>query len=88
MNTALNPKDMSPADHLLGENDRADGQKYEYVNGQVYAMAGTSRGHNRLSMRFANRLANHLEGSRCEVFQSDMKVGDVCNTSCGLMQMA
>lgn len=66
---------ISPEDYLLGENDRIDGQKYEYNNGQIYAMAGASRGHNRVSMRFSNLLVNHLAGSKCEVFQSDMRVG-------------
>lgn len=33
---------LSPEAYLLGENDRVDGIKYEYVNGQVYAMAGAS----------------------------------------------
>lgn len=65
---------LSPEEYLLGENDRADGQKYEYVNGEIYAMAGASRGHNQLSMAFAGLLFLHLRGSRCQVFQSDMKV--------------
>jgi len=66
---------LSPEDYLLGENDRPDDVKYEYVNGQVYAMARASRGHNQVSMTFAALLFNHLRESRCQVFQSDMKVG-------------
>lgn len=66
---------ISQEEYLLGENDRADGQKYEYNNGQIYAMAGASRGHNRVSGNFFLALSLHLRGSRCEVFQSDMKVG-------------
>ena len=65
---------ISPEAYLLGENDRPDGQKYEYVNGQIYAMAGASRGHNLLAGNFFLALALHLRGSRCQVFQSDMKV--------------
>ena len=38
---------VTPEEYLLGENDRPDGQKYEYVNGQIYAMAGASRGRSR-----------------------------------------
>jgi Uma2 family endonuclease len=66
---------LSPEEYLLGENDRADGIRHEYVNGQAYAMAGASRNHNRVAMRFSTRLDLHLENSRCEVFQADMKVG-------------
>ncbi|OGT88343.1 MAG: hypothetical protein A2286_14165 [Gammaproteobacteria bacterium RIFOXYA12_FULL_61_12] len=65
---------LSPEEYLLWENDQPEGVKHEYVNGQVYAMVGASRGHNQVSMRFATRLAYHLEGSKCQVFQSDMKV--------------
>ncbi|CAK0780388.1 Uma2 domain-containing protein [Gammaproteobacteria bacterium] len=75
MSALPKPAYISPEEYLLGENDRPDGIKHEYVNGQVYAMAGASRGHNRVSTRFAVRLSNHLEGGPCEVFQSDMKVG-------------
>lgn len=66
---------VSPEQYLLDENDNPSGIRHEYANGQVYAMAGASRGHNRVASRLALRLGAHLENSRCEVFQSDMKVG-------------
>lgn len=75
MGTATQPDYITPSEYLLGESDRSDGIRYEYVNGKVYAMAGASRNHNRLCGKLFNRLFNHLEGSPCEVFQSDMKVG-------------
>ena len=66
---------VSPAEYLFYENDRADhAEKCEYINGQVYMMAGASRNHNRVCMNIATSLFNHLKGSRCQVFQSDMKV--------------
>lgn len=68
-------KYMSPEEYLEWERSRDDDEKYEYVDGQVIAMAGASRAHNRIAMKFANLLFNHLEGGPCEVFQSDMKVG-------------
>ncbi len=66
---------LSPEAYLLGENDRIDGIKYEYVNGQVYAMAGASRAHNIVAGNFFLSLGNHLKGSSCRAYQSDMKVG-------------
>ena len=66
---------ISPEEYLLGENDRTDGIKCEYVNGQVYAMAGASRAHNIVSGEFFAILRNHLKGSHCRAYQSDMKVG-------------
>ena len=75
MSTAVQATSVSPEAYLQMENDRADdGQRCEYNNGLVYAMAGASRIHNLLSMKLANSLFNHLENSPCQVFQSDMKV--------------
>jgi Uma2 family endonuclease len=65
---------ISPESYLLGENDRADGPRYEYVDGQVYAIVGASRAHNLVSMNLAALLHSKLAGSGCAVFQSDMKV--------------
>jgi Uma2 family endonuclease len=60
--------------YLNQEMNRDDGTKYEYVNGLVYAMAGASRNHNRITMNIAGQLFMHLKGSRCQISQSDMKV--------------
>lgn len=75
MNTLPKFDYISPEQYLLEENDNPNDVRREYVNGQIYAMAGASRGHNRVVGRFSLRLATHLENSGCEVFQSDMKVG-------------
>lgn len=75
MSALLKPRYLSPEQYLLDENDNPSGVRHEYVNGQTYAMAGASRGHNRVVMNFSSILHVHLRGSRCEVFQSDMKVG-------------
>lgn len=66
---------LSPDTYLLGENDRTDAVKYEYVNGQVYAMAGASRNHNILAGELFGLLRNHLRGKACRAYQGDMKVG-------------
>lgn len=55
---------MSPEDYLLGENDREDGERYEYVNGKTYLIAGASHAHNHVAMKFSTLLFNHLEDSR------------------------
>ena len=75
MSALAKNKWVSPEQYLLEENDNASGIRHEYVNGTVYAMAGASRGHNRVVSKLALRLGAHLEKSRCEVFQSDMKLG-------------
>ncbi|MBS1807672.1 MAG: Uma2 family endonuclease [Acidobacteria bacterium] len=48
--------------------------KHEYVSGQIYAMAGTSKNHNRIALNLANSLNNKLQGSSCEAFAFDIKV--------------
>lgn len=48
--------------------------KHELIDGQVYAMAGASANHERISSNVSRKFGNHLEGSPCESFGSDMKV--------------
>ncbi len=48
--------------------------KHEYIDGEVYAMAGTSENHNLLSLNIATELKNHLKGKPCKVFIADLKV--------------
>ena len=62
----------SVAEYLAREKDNP--VRHEYVDGQVYAMAGASDRHNRLALNLASRLNDHLNGGPCEVFIADMKV--------------
>jgi Uma2 family endonuclease len=48
--------------------------RHEYIDGQVYAMAGGSSNHNRIAATLTRMFGNHLENSPCEVMTSDMKV--------------
>ena len=63
---------LSVADYLAGE--RESDVRHEYVDGQVYAMAGASDRHNRIALNIASRLNAHLVSDECEAFMSDMKV--------------
>ncbi len=67
----LKPK-ISVADYLEGE--KVSQVKNEYIDGEVYAMAGTSKNHNRLIKNILRKLENHLNGSDCEPFIVDIKV--------------
>ncbi|NOQ36049.1 MAG: Uma2 family endonuclease [Methylococcaceae bacterium] len=77
MNTAEQLK-ISVDDYLQGE--LISEIKYEYINGEVYAMSGARRAHNIISMTLSRLLGNHLHGSACQVYGSDMKVGILTNT--------
>ncbi|MDY0105659.1 MAG: Uma2 family endonuclease [Giesbergeria sp.] len=48
--------------------------KHEYLNGEVFAMAGASDAHVTVALNLAMALRNHLRGSPCSVFISDMKL--------------
>ena len=48
--------------------------RHEYVDGQLFAMAGESKNHNRLAFRVCARLALHLEDGNCEAFIENVKV--------------
>jgi Uma2 family endonuclease len=50
--------------------------KHEYIDGQVYAMAGASKNHERIAGNIFRGLGNNLQQkkSSCEVFSSDIKV--------------
>jgi len=46
----------------------------DYLEGEVYAMAGASDSHNLLAGELYAILVNHLRGSRCQPFFGDIKV--------------
>lgn len=48
--------------------------RYEYFNGQVFAMTGGSLPHADIALNMATVLRSHLQG-RCKVRTSDAKVG-------------
>lgn len=53
-------------------NESAQNLRHEYVDGQVYAMAGASMNHNRITSNLVRLFGNHLLGQPCDVFSSDM----------------
>jgi Uma2 family endonuclease len=63
---------ISVEDYLAGEE--ISPVKYEYVYGEVYAMAGTSDNHNRILNEIIARLVFHLRDSPCEPFSGGIKV--------------
>ena len=56
--------------------ERGSPIKHDYIDGHVYAMAGGSRRHSRISVNVTTLLNVLLRGanSPCQVFNSDMKV--------------
>lgn len=63
---------LSEQDYLAGEPD--SNLKHEYIDGEVYAMAGASANHNLICINMVTALSVHLKGKPCRPFASDMKV--------------
>ena len=49
-------------------------EKYEYIDGEVYAMSGGSKNHSLIAVKFTTLLTNHLGDSGCETGNSDLRV--------------
>ncbi|WP_028487669.1 Uma2 family endonuclease [Thiothrix lacustris] len=63
---------LSVADYLAGEE--ISEIKHEYVEGQVYAMAGAKINHNKIVRNMSSLLWNHLRHQPCEPLSGDMLV--------------
>ncbi len=69
---ALPERRASYAEYL--ELERSSQTKHEFVNGEIYAMAGGTPEHARLAMKLGRLLGAALDGQPCEVFGSDLRV--------------
>jgi Uma2 family endonuclease len=67
------PKPPRTPEHYL-ELDRQAEFRSEYVSGEILAMAGASREHNRITLNIGAALTFQLRGQPCEPFTSDLRV--------------
>ena len=65
------PNYISPEEYLKLEE--LSPIKHEYIQGEVYAMAAASDAHVTLGVNLVALLKNHLRGSGCRIYMSDMK---------------
>jgi Uma2 family endonuclease len=56
------------------EDEKLREIKHEYFDGEIFAMSGATRNHQRLTGNTLVKFANHLNGTPYEAFSSDMKV--------------
>ena len=54
--------------------ERHSDVRHEYIDGEVFAMAGASRAHNRIAGNLFTAIDLHLRDTSCRAFVSDMKV--------------
>ena len=60
--------------NLLNRTVLTQEQRYEYWDGEVVAMSGGKRNHNRVSLNFSKLLDDALADRSCEVYIVDVKV--------------
>jgi Uma2 family endonuclease len=65
------PDYLSLEDYLIQEEKSQI--KHEYIDGEIFAMAGASDAHVTISLNLASALRNHVRGKGCRVYMADMK---------------
>ena len=70
--SSLPTQRYTPEQYL--EMDRKAAYRSEYVSGEILAMAGASREHNRITLNIGTSLTLQLRGTTCEPFTSDLRV--------------
>jgi len=63
---------MSPQEYL--EWEPLQQLRHEYIDGEVFAMTGGTKPHNRIAFNLATALDSHVAQSGCEVYIADVKV--------------
>jgi Uma2 family endonuclease len=63
---------MTPAEYLVWEAEQS--LRHEYIEGEVYAMAGGTLPHNDIAVNLTSALRSALRGTGCKVRMSDAKV--------------
>ncbi|KYF76680.1 hypothetical protein BE20_02830 [Sorangium cellulosum] len=56
------------------DQERASPTKHEFLNGEIFAMAGGTPEHARLCLSVGAELRAHLRGRPCVVYSSDLRV--------------
>lgn len=73
MSAVMTEHSYTPEEYLALERAKLQG-KAEYLDGQIYDMAGAGRNHNLIAMNIASSLHAQLKGRPCEAYMADMKV--------------
>jgi Uma2 family endonuclease len=70
--SAVPKRKLTPAEYLAIEKSATS--KSEFFNGEMFAMAGASRLHNRVKENLSVRIGSQLLGGPCQSFSSDQRV--------------
>ena len=70
--SAIPKSTISEAEYL--ELERQAPNKSEYFKGELFAMAGATKEHNKIVASIIGAISQHLKGGRCSYFPSDLRV--------------
>lgn len=70
--SAIPKTKLTPEDYL--EFERKSEIKHEYFNGEIFAMSGAKRNHNKITTNLSGLVWQHLKGKDCENYSNDMRV--------------
>ncbi len=63
---------FTPEEYFIWEEKQLE--KHELIDGRVYALTGGTKNHSAIKLNIGSLIKAHLRGSRCRVFNSDLKV--------------
>lgn len=69
---------IQPKEYLAMEREAVD--RHEYYKGEVFLMSGASFNHNVIEDNIRGALHNHLKGTKCRSFGSNLRVHIPSNT--------
>ena len=72
MSSVLKPKHYTHEEYFALE--QAEDWRYEYIAGEVFAMAGGSESHALIGTNIIIDLGNALRGKPCRIYTADMKL--------------
>ncbi len=62
------------SEHEYLEDEKQREFKCEYIDGEIFAMAGAGKNHQRIIFNLCGELYRYLKGTPCEAFSSDTKI--------------
>lgn len=70
--SAIPKTKLTPEEYL--EFERKSEERHEYYNGEIFAMSGAKRNHNKIVGNLSGLVWQQLKGKDCEFYPSDMRV--------------
>lgn len=76
MNSAVTKKEAEyiTVDDYLKYYCQEEGERYEPINGEIWAMDSTSKAHNTLALNITTLLRSHLKGKPCKAYMECLKL--------------